>query len=74
LEGLGEVLMQQHAVVAYKSRKLKPQENNYVVCDLELATVIHAPKMWRRYLLEKIFTFLTNHIIMKYFFSEPNLC
>jgi hypothetical protein len=45
-EGLGGVLMQDNHVVSYESKKLKEHERNYVTHDLELATIIHALKMW----------------------------
>jgi hypothetical protein len=44
--GLGYVLMQKHKVIAYASRQLRPHEENYLVHDLELATVIYALKQW----------------------------
>jgi len=69
LEGLGGVLLQENAVIAYEPRKLKKHEHNYVVYDLELAVVIHALKMWRHYLLGKKFVLVIYHIILKYFFS-----
>ena len=43
-QGLGRVLMQERRVIAYASRQLHAQEENYPVHDLELATVIHALK------------------------------
>ena len=45
-EGLGGVLLQENSVIAYDSRKMRKHEQNYNVYDLELATVIHALKMW----------------------------
>ena len=65
--------MQENYVIAYESRKLKKHEQNYSVYDLELAVVIHALKMWRHYLLGKKFTLMTNHISLKYFFSQTDL-
>ena len=59
--------------MAYESRKLKPQEKNYVVYDLELVVLIHALNMWRQYLLGNKFTLLIDHISLKYFFSQPDL-
>lgn len=73
LEGLGGVFLQENVVIAYETRKLKKHENNYVVYDLELVAVIHALKMWRNYLLGKKFVLVTDHISLKYFFSQPNL-
>ncbi|XP_070049930.1 uncharacterized protein [Nicotiana tomentosiformis] len=37
-------------VIAYASRQLKPHEKNYPVHYLELATIVHALKIWRHYL------------------------
>ena len=45
-EGLGGVLIQENYVIAYESRKLKEHEKNYATCDLELAFIIHALRMW----------------------------
>jgi len=45
-EGLGEVLIQGNCAVSYEPRKLKEHEKNYATNDLELATIIHALKMW----------------------------
>jgi hypothetical protein len=42
----GGVLTQEGHVICYESQKLKEHERNYVTHDLELATVIHALKMW----------------------------
>ena len=44
--GLGCVLMQDGKVVAYESRQLKPNEQNYPTHDLELATIVFALKIW----------------------------
>ncbi|XP_070050821.1 uncharacterized protein [Nicotiana tomentosiformis] len=37
-------------VIAYASRQLKPHEKNYHVHDLEVASIVHALKIWRHYL------------------------
>jgi len=55
MEGIGGFLMQEGHVVCYVSRKLNEHEKKYVTRDLELATVIHALKMWRHYLLSMRF-------------------
>ena len=47
---LGCVLMQFGRVVAYGSRQLKNQEQNYPTHDLELAAIVFALKIWRHYL------------------------
>ncbi|XP_022850734.1 uncharacterized protein LOC111372596 [Olea europaea var. sylvestris] len=49
-QGLRCVLMQHGKVIAYASRQLKQHELNYPTHDLELATVVHALKIWRHYL------------------------
>ncbi|GJY43677.1 putative reverse transcriptase domain-containing protein [Tanacetum coccineum] len=49
-QGLGAVLMQREKVIAYASRQLKPNEENYTTHDLELGVVVFALKIWRHYL------------------------
>ncbi len=46
-QGLGGVLMQDGKVVCYASRQLKHHERNYPTNDLELASIVHALKVWR---------------------------
>ena len=41
--------------------------------DLELATIIHALKMWRHYLMGERFELRTDHDGLKYLFEQPNL-
>ncbi|GJQ90968.1 putative reverse transcriptase domain-containing protein [Tanacetum coccineum] len=43
--GLGAVLMQREKVIAYASRQLKPNEENYTTHDLELGAVVFALKI-----------------------------
>ncbi|GJT51405.1 putative reverse transcriptase domain-containing protein [Tanacetum coccineum] len=49
-QGLGAVLMQREKVIAYASRQLKPNEENYTTHNLELGAVAFALKSWRHYL------------------------
>ncbi|GJY25824.1 reverse transcriptase domain-containing protein [Tanacetum coccineum] len=49
-QGLGAVLMQREKVIAYASRQLKHNEENYTTHDLELGAVVFALKIWRHYL------------------------
>ena len=49
-DGLGCVLMQSGKVVAYGSRKLKNNEQNYPTHDMELAVIVFTLKIWRHYL------------------------
>nr|GEZ74144.1 putative reverse transcriptase domain-containing protein [Tanacetum cinerariifolium] len=51
-QGLGSVLMQKEKVIAYASRQLKPNEENYTTHDLELGAVVFALKIWRHYLYD----------------------
>ncbi|GKF32196.1 putative reverse transcriptase domain-containing protein [Tanacetum coccineum] len=44
-QGLGAVLMQREKVIAYASRQLKPNEENYTNHDLELGAVVFALKI-----------------------------
>ena len=72
-EGLGGVLMQYNHVICYESRKLKDHEKNYATHDLDLATIVHALKMWRHYLMGKRFELRIDHCGLKYLFDQPTL-
>jgi hypothetical protein len=68
--------MQNEKVIAYASRLLKPHEQNYRTHDLELAAIVHALKIWRHYLIGNKCHIFTDHKILKYIFTQPdlNLC
>jgi hypothetical protein len=72
-QGLGCMLMQGGRVVAYDSRQLRKHEVNYLTHDLELATVVHALKIWRHYLMGKRCELYTDHKSLKYIFTQSNL-
>jgi hypothetical protein len=72
-EELGGVLMQEGHVICYESRKLNEHEINYVTHDLELDAIAHALKMWRHYLLGRIFVLMTDHSGLRYMFDQPKL-
>jgi hypothetical protein len=72
-EGLGGVLSQEGFVICYESRKMKEHERNYVAHDLELATIIHALRKWRHYLMGRRFESRTNHNGLKYLFDQSTL-
>jgi hypothetical protein len=72
-EGIGGVLMQEGHVICYTSRKLNKHEINYVTHDLELASIVHALKMWRHYLLGRRFVLMTYHCGLRHLFDQPNL-
>jgi hypothetical protein len=72
-EGLGCVLMQEGRMVAYASRQVRKHEVNCPTHDLELATVVHALKIWRHYLMGKRCVLYTDHKSLKYIFTQSNL-
>src|SRR3954467_2267878 len=72
-QGLGSVLMQGGRVAAYASRQLKKHEVNYPTHDLELASVVHALKTWRHYLMGKRCEVFTDHKSLKYIFTQKEL-
>jgi hypothetical protein len=72
-EGLGGFLMKNGHVIGYESRKLREHERNYATHDLELTTIVHTLKMWRYYLMGKIFELRTYHNGLKYLFENPTL-
>ena len=71
--GLGCVLMQENRVIAHASRALRPHELNNPTHDLELAAVIHAPKIWRHYLMGTHCNIYTDHNSLKYIFTQSDL-
>jgi len=56
-------------VICYESKKLNENEKNYMTYDLELATIIHALKMWRHYLLDRRFVLMSDHSGLRYLFN-----
>ena len=65
--------MQENHVICYELRKLKEHEKNYATHDMELATIVHALKMWRHYLMGRIFELRIDHCGLKYLFDQPTL-
>jgi hypothetical protein len=72
-QGLGCVLMQDDHVVAYASRQLRKHEEKYPTHDLELAVVVHALKIWRRYIIGKRCEVYSDHKSLKYIFTQTYL-
>jgi hypothetical protein len=72
-EGLGGVLTQNGHVISYESKNIKKHESNYATHDLELASIFHALKMWRHYLMGKRFELRIDHSGLKYLFEQPTL-
>ncbi|GJR74886.1 putative reverse transcriptase domain-containing protein [Tanacetum coccineum] len=60
-QGLGAMLMQREKVIAYASRQIKPNKENYTTHDLELGVVVFALKIWRHYLYGTKCIVFTDH-------------
>jgi hypothetical protein len=71
--GLGGVLMQEGRVISYSSRQLRRHEEHYPTHDLELAAIVMALWMWCHYLLGNVVHIYTDHKILKYIFTQPDL-
>ncbi|GJR16817.1 putative reverse transcriptase domain-containing protein [Tanacetum coccineum] len=72
-QGLGAVLMQREKVIAYASRQLKPNEENYTTHDLELGAVVFTLKIWRHYLYGTKFTVFTNQKSLQHILDQKEL-
>ncbi|GKC51128.1 reverse transcriptase domain-containing protein [Tanacetum coccineum] len=72
-QGLGAVLMQREKVIAYASRQLKPNEENYTTHDLELGVVVFALKIWRHYLYGTKCTVFTDHKSLQHILDQKEL-
>ena len=71
--GLGAVLMQRDKVIAYASRQLKKNEENYTTHDLELGAVVFALKIWRHYLYGTKCTVFTDHKSLQHILDQKEL-
>jgi hypothetical protein len=65
--------MEEGKVIAYASRQLQKHEKNYPTHDLELATVVHALKIWRHYMIGNKCKIFTDHKSLKYIFTQKEL-
>ena len=65
--------MQDNHVIFYESRKLKEHQKKYATHDLGLASIVHALKLWRHYLMGRRFQLTKNHYGLKYLFDQPTL-
>ncbi|GJR33726.1 reverse transcriptase domain-containing protein [Tanacetum coccineum] len=72
-QGLGAVLMQREKVIAYASRQLKPNEENYTTHDLKLGAVVFALKIWRHYLNGTKCTVFTDHKSLQHILDQKEL-
>jgi len=65
--------MQEGKVIAYASRQLKKNEENYPTHDLELAAIVFALKIWRHYLYGATCRVFTDHKSLKYITTQKEL-
>lgn len=72
-EGIIGFLMQEGILIYYQSRKLNQHDHHYVTHHLELATILHTLKMWRNYLLGRMFLILKNHRKLRYLSNQTCL-
>ncbi|GJS78697.1 putative reverse transcriptase domain-containing protein [Tanacetum coccineum] len=72
-QGLGALLMQREKVIAYASRQLKPNKENYTTHDLELGAVVFALKIWRHYLYGTKFTVFTDQKSLQHILDQKEL-
>jgi hypothetical protein len=72
-EGLGKVLMQDSPVISYISRKLRRNEENYAMHDLELLAIVYDLKVWRHYLVGKKIELRMNHYGLEHIFTQSDL-
>nr|GEY41528.1 putative reverse transcriptase domain-containing protein [Tanacetum cinerariifolium] len=73
LRGFGAVLMQRKKVIAYASRQLRKNEENYITHDLELGAVVFALRLWRHYLYDTKCTVYTDHKSLQYILDQKEL-
>ncbi|GJR89579.1 putative nucleotidyltransferase, ribonuclease H [Tanacetum coccineum] len=73
LKGFGAVLMQREKVIAYASRQLRKNEENFTTHDLELGAVVFALRLWRHYLYGTKCTVYTDHKILQYILDQKEL-
>ncbi|GJY89632.1 putative reverse transcriptase domain-containing protein [Tanacetum coccineum] len=72
-QGMGAVLMQREKFIAYASRQLKPNKENYTTHDLELGAVVFALKIWRHYLYGTKCTVFTDHKSLQHILNKKEL-
>jgi hypothetical protein len=65
--------MQEGQVVCYASCQLWKHEENYPTHDIELAAVVHAPKIWMHYLIGHCCEIYNDHKSLKYIFTQDDL-
>nr|GEV71068.1 putative reverse transcriptase domain-containing protein [Tanacetum cinerariifolium] len=73
LKRFGAVLMQREKVIAYASRQLKKNEENYTTHDLEFGAVVFTLRLWRHYLYGTKCTVYTDHKSLQYILDQKEL-
>nr|GFC31192.1 putative reverse transcriptase domain-containing protein [Tanacetum cinerariifolium] len=73
LRGFRTVLMQCEKVIAYASRQLRKNEENYTIHDLELGAVVFALRLWRHYLYGTKCMVYTDHKSLQYILDQKEL-
>nr|GEU93923.1 putative reverse transcriptase domain-containing protein [Tanacetum cinerariifolium] len=73
LKGFRAALMQREKVIAYASRQLRKNEENYTTDDLELGAVVFALRLWRYYLYGTKCTIYTDHKSLQYILDKKEL-
>ncbi|GJZ90520.1 putative reverse transcriptase domain-containing protein [Tanacetum coccineum] len=72
-KSLGACRMQREKVIAYASRQLKPNEENYITHDLELGAFVFALKIWRHYLYGTKCIVFTDHKSLQHILDQKEL-
>ncbi|GJZ04983.1 putative reverse transcriptase domain-containing protein [Tanacetum coccineum] len=72
-QGLGAMLMQREKVIAYASRQLKPNDENYTTHDLKLGAVVFALKIWRHYMYGTKCTVFTGRKSLQHILDQKEL-
>ncbi|GJS99422.1 putative reverse transcriptase domain-containing protein [Tanacetum coccineum] len=70
---LGAMLIQGEKVIAYASRQLKPNKENYTTHDLELGAAVFALKIWRHYMYGTKCTVFTDHKSLQHILDQKEL-
>nr|GEX02522.1 putative reverse transcriptase domain-containing protein [Tanacetum cinerariifolium] len=73
LKGFRAVLMQRDKVIAYASRQLRKNEENYTTHDLELGAIVFALRLWRHYLYGTKCTVYIDHKSLQYILDQKEL-
>ncbi|GKA38081.1 putative reverse transcriptase domain-containing protein [Tanacetum coccineum] len=63
----------QEKVIAYASRQLRKNEENYTTHDLELGAVVFALRLWIHYLYDTKCTVYTDHKSLQYILDQKEL-